>query len=292
MKKTYFYFLSAVFTIFLSFAFAQEEQTPTEIIWDQVKTATITLTIEAPSKIIEEKSFMETAVIYWVDSNVLIKRIKEYYWNQFNIDADDLIKNIEREHWIDVEVVKNIAQELQSSNPVSPSQKEALIEMITDKEIMNKREFVFRSIVIILCLYFLSYYLTNRELLHHRIHKHFRNTLILISLAGYFIIVWVYVLNHAYNMHLYLPIDEFYQNLWIWLVVVFLWFSHALRYLFYYRVINKKERSHKITHHHNINHNKISENKPVHKPVHKPLHKHSSNKKPSKLKNKKVEKKK
>lgn len=288
MRKTYFYFLLPVFAVFLSFVFAQEEQAPTEIIWDQVKTATITLTIEAPSKIIEGKSFMETAVIYWVDSNVLIKRIKEYYWNQFDINTDDLIKNIEKEHWIDVEVIKNIAQELQFTNPVSPSQKEALIEMITDKEIMNKREFVFWSIVIILCLYFLSYYLTNRELLHHRIHKHFRNTLILISLAGYALIVWVYVLNHAYNIHLYLPIDEFYQNLWIWLVVVFLWFSHALRYLFYYRIINKKERSHKIAHHHNINHNKISEKKPEHKTEHK----QTFNKKHSKSKNKKTEKKK
>lgn len=284
MKKNIFYVLILAFFVSFSTVSAQDLEAETEVISNHTQTATITLTIEAPTSIIEQKSLLETAVIYWIDANTLVKRVKEHYWNQFNLNADDLIKNMEKEYWVDVEIVKNIAQELQSTSPAPANQKEEFIEMVTNKEIMSKREFVFRSVIIILCLYFLSYFLTNRELLHHRIHKSFWNILIIISFVWYAIIAWVYLINEIYNIKVYLPIDEFYQNLRIWLVIIFLWFSHALRYLFYYRVINKKARSHKIQHHHKIHPTHIDHKASEHKTTHK------HNKKPAKHTTKKTKK--
>ncbi|MEI8253332.1 MAG: hypothetical protein WCG25_06415 [bacterium] len=74
--------------------------------------------------------------------------------------------------------------------------------MIKEKKIILQREFVFWSVVAIMCLYFLSYFLTYRELIHHNIHKKAWNTLLLISFIGYAVIILSYIVPDIYSINM------------------------------------------------------------------------------------------
>lgn len=229
------------------------------------QTAIITLTIDVPSEYLQTKSILETATIYGIDSKVLAQRIGEHYLNKFQVQELDDINYLQRTHWVNIDDVKEIAKSLQNIYPSTPQQKETLVQVIKEKKILTQREFVFRSVVVIMCLYFLSYFLTYRELLHHNLHKKTWNTLLSISVIGYAFIILSYLVPQIYSINTKLWLAVLYQNLWIWFIIIFLGFTHALRYIFHYRPL-KKKLHHKASHHTSIHH------KDIHKAEHKPSH--------------------
>lgn len=271
-NKSGFYFLLIAFYFLLSTCSAQNLSWVNDSNYTWWKTTLITLTIQVPNEYLKNKSILETATIYGVDVQVLAQKISEHYLNKFQVQSLDNITDLQKNYWIDIDKVKEIAQWLQNSYPASSQQKQVLVQVIKEQKIFNQREFVFRSVVAIMCLYFVSYFLTYRELMHHNIHKKAWNTLLSISVIGYAIIILSYLIPQIYLINMSLWLDIIYQNLRIWFIIIFLWFSHALRYIFHYRPL-KKKLHHKISHHEHIHH------KETHKPSHKnSKHKHTTTK--------------
>ncbi len=266
-KKIFFFFMLSVFYFSLSSCFAQNDDIKT---WPQ--TTVVTLTIEVPNEYLQSKSILEAATIYWVDSKILAQKISEHYFSKFQVQELDDITYLQNTHWVNIDDIKEIAKWLQNIYPATTQQKETLVKITKDNKILTQREFVFRSAVAILCLYFLSYFLTYRELIHHNIHKRLRNTLLLISFTGYAVIILSYLLPQIYSVNMQLWLDVLYQNLRIWFIIIFLWFSHALRYLFHYRPLKRKL-------HHKITQNAHTHHKEIHKTGHKITHsKHTATK--------------
>ncbi|MFZ2151263.1 MAG: hypothetical protein WAZ12_02760 [Candidatus Absconditicoccaceae bacterium] len=261
-KKFFFYFLLSSFCLPLSSCFAQIEN---EDIKTGPQTTVVTLTIEVPNEYLQSKSILEAATIYGVDSKILAQKISEHYFNKFEVQELDDITNLQNTHGVNIDDIKEIAKGLQNIYPATPQQKETLVQITKENKILTQREFVFRSVVAILCLYFLSYFLTYRELIHHNIHKRLRNTLLLISFVGYAIIILSYLLPQIYSVNMQLGLDIIYHNLRIGFIIIFLGFSHALRYLFHYRPL-KRKLHHKLSQHTPINH-QVS-----HKTAHKTSH--------------------
>ena len=265
MKKLFFYFILFAFYFQFSNVFAQvldENLSWTNDIKTWPQKTVVTLTIEVPSEYLQTKSILETATIYGIDAKVLAQKVSEHYFNKFQVQELDDVAYLQQTHWVNIDDVKEIAKWLQNLYPAPPEQKDTLVQVIKEKKILTQREFVFRTVVAILCLYFLSYFLTYRELIHHNIHKRAWNTLLLISFIGYAIIILSYVVPEIYSINIKLWLDVIYQNLRIWFMIIFLWFSHALRYLFHYRPI-KKRLHHKLphnttTHHTTVHHKEIS----------------------------------
>lgn len=268
-KKLFFYLLLPSLYLSLSICFAQIENEDIKT-WPQ--TTVVTLTIEVPNEYLQSKSILEAATIYGVDSKVLAQKVSEHYFNKFQVQELDDITSLQNIHWVDIDDIKEIAKWLQNIYPATPQQKETLIQITKDNKILTQREFVFRSVVAILCLYFLSYFLTYRELIHHNIHKRLRNTLLLISFIWYAVIILSYLLPQIYSVDMQFWLDVIYHNLRIWFIIIFLWFSHALRYLFHYRPI-KRKLHHKISQHKHVHHQVL------HKTSHKTPHsKHTATK--------------
>lgn len=276
MKKNFF-ILSFLFSIVCFGYVSAQTWEEKNIIETGPQTTTVTLTIEVPSEYLETKSILETATIYGIDAKVLAQKIGEHYFNKFQVQELDDISTLQQTHGVNIDAVKEIAKQLQNFYPAPPEQKDTLIEVIKEKKILSQREFVFWTVVAILCLYFLSYFLTYRELIHHNIHKRAWNTLLLISFVWYAVIILSYIIPKIYSINIQLWLDVIYHNLWIWFIIVFLWFSHALRYLFHYRPLKKKA-------HHNISHHVSSHHKDTHKPTHKTSHPHHTATKLNKVK--------
>lgn len=214
-------------------------------VWiDSIKTGpqetTISLTIEVPNKYLEDKSILEAASIYGIDSKVLAQKINQHYSNQFQVKELDEINDLEAIHWLKIEDIKQIAASLQNVAPAAPTQKETLVQFLKEEKVLSQREFLFWSAIVILSLYFISYFLTYRELLHHNIHKKTRNSLIFVSFLWYGLIILSYLIPQIYLRHMNLPFDIIYHNLWVWFIIIFLGSSHALWYLFHYRPLKKK----------------------------------------------------
>ncbi len=190
-KKLFFFLILYVLYFPFSSCFAQLEDNNIQT-WPQ-KTV-VTLTIDVPSEYLQDKSILEAATIYGVDSKILAQKISEYYFNKFQVQELDDISDLQNSHWVTIDNIKEIAKWLQHIYPATPQQKEILVQINKDNKILTQREFVFRSVVAILCLYFLSYFLTYRELIHHNIHKRLRNTLLLISFVWYAVIILSYLL--------------------------------------------------------------------------------------------------
>jgi len=268
MKKFFLYFVLSALYLSLSTVFAQtwnEDLVWTNDIKTWPQTTLVTLTIEVPSEYLQTKSILETATIYGIDAKVLAQKISEHYFNKFPVQELDDIAQLQKVHWVSIDDVKEIAKWLQNFYPAPPEQKQTLVSVIKEKKIILQREFVFWSVVAIMCLYFLSYFLTYRELIHHNIHKKAWNTLLLISFIGYAVIILSYIVPDIYSINMKLWLDVIYQNLRIWFIIIFLWFSHALRYLFHYRPLKRK--LHKETAYHEHTHHKET-----HKTWHKTTH--------------------
>ncbi len=214
-------------------------------VWiDSIKTGpqetTISLTIEVPNKYLEDKSILEAASIYGIDSKILAEKINQHYSNQFQVKELDEINDLETTHWLKIEDIKQIAASLQNVAPAAPTQKETLVQFLQEEKVLSQREFLFWSAIVILSLYFISYFLTYRELLHHNIHKKTRNSLIFVSFLWYGLIILSYLIPQIYLRHMNLPFDIIYHNLWVWFIIIFLGSSHALWYLFHYRPLKKR----------------------------------------------------
>ncbi len=256
------FLLSCILYVWYSYA---ETWETTNIIETWPQTTTVTLTIDVPSEYLQTKSILEAATIYGIDAKVLAQKIGEHYFNKFQVQELDDISTLQQTHGVNIDAVKEIAKQLQNFYPAPPEQKETLIEVIKEKKILSQREFVFWTVVAILCLYFLSYFLTYRELIHHNIHKRAWNTLLLISFVWYAVIILSYIIPKIYSINIQLWLDVIYHNLWVGFIIIFLWFSHALRYLFHYRPLKKKS-------HHHISH-QVHQHKEIHKSSHKSSHK-------------------
>lgn len=241
--------------------------------------ATITLKIDVPKEYLQTKNILEAATIYGVDAQVLAQKIWEHYTNKFKVQELDTLDFLQKEHWVIIDDIKSIALWLQSFYPAPPEQKETLIAIIKETKIITQREFVFWSVIVILLLYFISYFLTYRELIHHNIHKRSWNTLLLISVIWYWIIVLSYIVPKIYEINLLIWLDVIYQNLRIWFIIIFLGFSHALRYLFHYRPLKKK--LHKISAHQNHSHHVAHDKE--HKDHSKKSHSHHTTTKAKKI---------
>jgi hypothetical protein len=279
MKKTFFTFSLLSLVLSLWFTFAQTWSETGEALND-IKTwpqsAVVTLTIDVPNEYLQSKSILETATIYGIDSKVLAQKISEYYLNKFQVQELDDVSDLQAIHWIKIDDIKEIARWLQNFYPASPQQKEILVQVIKEEKILSQREFVFRSVVAIMCLYFISYFLTYRELMHHNVHKKTWNSLLFISFVWYAIIILSYLIPQIYSINMKLWFGILYQNLRIWFIIIFLWFSHALRYIFHYRPL-KKRLHHKVQHHTSTH--TPAHHKEIHKAGHKVSHpKHTATK--------------